>query len=51
MQESRGLVIPNLVASALPAVSYVRLDILVASILPVFAFDQLNGLVLPRVRE
>ena len=42
---------PSLVAAVLPAVPYVRLDILLALVPPVFAFDQLDGLVLPRVHE
>ena len=51
MQETRGLVVLSLVAAALPTVPYIRLDILVTSVLLIFAFDQLNGLVLPRVHE
>jgi hypothetical protein len=43
--------VPRLVAAVLLAVPYVCLDILVASVLPVFAFEQLDGLVLPWVRE
>ena len=39
----------SLVTAALPVVPFVRLDILVTSIPPVFAFNQLDGLVAPRV--
>jgi hypothetical protein len=43
--------VPSLGVTVLLTVSYVRPNILIASVPLVFAFEQLDGLVLPRVRE